>query len=146
MLSKVEHAKTLSALGIDPVDPMAVVPVSADISLASLGAFWLFPLGFGNVSGLDSDMLIEKIAYDYRVFSGNAPDDFGSYIPFGFESFYIWFICYGDVILDFTVNNSESYLVTANQRQILNQFSASGFRVKNEKAGTSIHYQLVVFR
>lgn len=144
MLAKVDHSKTLAGHGLDPADPSAISPVSFDVSLASYGAFWQYVAT--GITGVDSAPILERIAFDYKVFAGFAPDVYGNYIPFGFQSYYLGLVSWGDILVDFTRNNVESIYVTEHERQYIKILSVNGFRVRNAVSGTNVRYQLVVFR
>jgi len=148
MLGKVDHSKTLAGYGLDPVDPMADTPVSFDVSLASYGSYWRF-LGTGLPPAyryMELFFLIERIPYEYKVFSGIAPDVFGPVIPFPFKSYLLWYISFGETIVDYTVNNTDPVLTIGGENQYFKVLSASGFRVRNRTPGENVFYQLVILR
>jgi len=140
----VRHAGALNNLGLDPVDPMAKLPVSFDVSVSTYGAFWRFL-----AASRQSQQLLhtlERSAFDYSVYSGTAPDAFGAYTDFGFVSYFIWFKATGDVVVDYTKNNINSWLIMQGNRQYILPLNASGFRIRNDVLGSNIPYQLVVYR
>jgi len=141
-----KHESTLSGYGFDPLDPMARFPVSFDVSLSSYGMYWCFKPNPGAQFIYSLYELLDRSAFDYKVFSGNAPDVFGSYVPFGWQSFYVWFIASMDVDVDYTLNNINPYQIYMNTRQHLVPLSVNGFRVRNNVPGSNTPYQLVVWR
>lgn len=144
----VEHPKTLDGYGLDPTDPMADIPVGFDISLASYGSYWRFS-GIGGFSAfryMELFFVLDRIPYDYRVFSGIAPDAFGAFIPFPFKSYLLWFTSIGDTLVDYTVNNTDPILTTGGENQYIKLLSASGYRIRNLTPGENVSYQLVIFR
>ena len=80
------------------------------------------------------------------MFHGNATDVYGGFIPFGFQSLYVWFIADSDVWVDYSLNNINPVEVYKSTRQHLIMLSAYGFRVINNIAGSNTPYQLVVWR
>lgn len=144
----VEHPKTLDAYGLDPTDPMADIPVPFDISVSSYGSYWRF-LGTGGFSAykyMELFFILERIPYDYKVFSGIAPDVFGAFILFPFKSYLLWFTSFGETIVDYTVNNTDPILTTGGENQYMKLLQATGFRVRNLTPGSNVQYQLVIFR
>jgi hypothetical protein len=145
-MNKVAHSKTLAAYALDPTDPMAKTPVAFGESLASYGSFWRF-LGNKKVyKYLELFFILDRVSYDYRVFSGNAPDAFGAFIPFPFKSYFLWYSSFGDTVVDYTVGGTESIITTEGESQYFKLLEATGFRVRNLVAGSNVQYQLVIFR
>jgi hypothetical protein len=140
-----KHQGTLDNYGLDPTDPQAIQPVSFDISVSTYGSYWRFVSGKGGNAAIQAAMMLDKSAYDYKVFSGNAPDAFGAYVPFGFESYYLWFRAAGDVVVDYTVNNVNPLLIIQGNRQYILPLSVHGFRIRNSALGANVPYQLVVY-
>lgn len=138
----VQHDRTLSEYGIDPLDPSARQPVSFDVSLATYGSYWQYASRFG----MSLVYILDRSAYDYKVFSGNAPDVFGAYTDFGFQTYYVWLVAQGNVDIDYTANNINSMMVIQGLRQHILPLSVNGFRIKNSVAGTNTPYQLVIWR
>jgi hypothetical protein len=144
----VKHPKTLDNYGLDPTEPMADTPVSFDISIASYGSFFQF-LGLGAGGAPVHKWMfgtINKIAYDYKVFKGTAPDVFGDFVAFPFKSYFLWYSSFGDTVVDFSVDNTAPVKVTEGEKQYVRLLTATGFRVKNLDAGSNTEYQLVIFR
>ncbi len=145
-MNKVTHPKTLDNYGLDPTDPMAKTPVSFDVSVMTYGSYWRF-LGSKKVyKYLELFFILDRVSYDYRVFSGNAPDAFGAFIPFPFESYFLWYSSFGDTIVDYTYGGTESIITTEGENQYMKLLEANGFRVRNLYPGDNVQYQLVVFR
>lgn len=135
------HPLTLGSLGLDPLDPMGKKPVDSPISLSTYGAYWAY---IGKIaSGLLLDL--ERSAFDYVVHSGNAPDVFGSFIDFAFKTYYLWFLSFGDVVVEYHISNADKS-VYLDQRQYLMYLESDAFRIRNLVAGTNVPYQLVIFR
>jgi hypothetical protein len=112
----------------------------------SYGSFWRF-LGSKKVyKYLELFFLLDRVSYDYRVFSGNAPDAFGAFIPFPFKSYFLWYSSFGDTVVDYTMGGSESIITTEGESQYFKLLEATGFRVRNSVAGSNVQYQLVIFR
>ena len=137
------HQNTLDSYGIDPFDSMSRFPFDMEISASTYGAYWEFRAR--PVAQSIYDMVVFS-GYDYAVFTGNAPDVFGAYVPFGFQSQYVWLIADFDVDIDYTVNNINPYVVHKAMRHHLLTFSGYGFRIRNTVAGTNARYQLVVYK
>ena len=144
----VKHPKTLDNYGLDPSEPMADSPVSFDISVSSYGSFFQF-LGLG-AGGFPIHYwmfgALSKSAYEYKVFSGIAPDAFSSFIAFPFRSYFFWYSSFGDTIVDFSIDNTAPVTISRGEKQYIKLLSADGFRVKNVDIGSNTEYQLVVFR
>jgi len=138
----VKHEGTLDNYGQDPTDPMAKNPVGADISLATYGTFWKYQ----NLNGAMLAYELDRSAFDYNVYSGIAPDAFGAYTDFGYQTYFIWLVAQGNVVIDYTRNNINSWLVIENVRQHILPLCAYGFRIRNSVLGSNIPYQLVIFR
>ena len=134
------HERTLDSLGIDPLDPMGKTPVDFPISLATYGSYWAY---VGKMaSGILSEM--QRSAFHYSVFSGNAPDVFGSYIGFGFKSYFLWFFAYGDVVVEYQISDADK-IIYANTRQHITYLQSDAFRVRNLVSGSNVQYQLVAY-
>lgn len=138
-----KHENTLGNYGVDPTDPMAREPVSADVSLGTYGAYWKYSSRLAVQFLFD---FVDRSSYGYRSYNATAPDAFGAYTDFGFQTYFIWFSAAGDVVVDYTRNGVNSWLVVENKRQYLIPLSIYGFRIRNNVAGSNIPYQLVVWR
>jgi len=136
------HEQTLDNYGIDPLDPSAKKPFPASVSLGTYGSYWAYI----NKMMMQFIFDVERIAYDYRVFSGNAPDVFGAFIPFGYQSYFLYFYAAGDTIVDYTVNNIDPIITTEKFWTYSNFIQVTGFRIRNTIPGSNVQYQLVVFR
>jgi hypothetical protein len=136
------HEQTLDNYGIDPVDPLAKTPFLSSVSLGTYGSYWAY------IKRMAPQLLfdVDRIAYDYKVFSGNAPDAFGAYILFGFQSYFLCFYAAGDTIVDYTINNIDPIITTQKNWKYFEFIQVTGFRIRNTIPGSNVQYQLVVFR
>lgn len=135
------HPLTLAGLGLDPLDPMGKTLVDFPISLATYGAYWAYKAKISPMLLLD----VERSAYDYTVFSGNAPDAYEGFKSFGFKTLFIWFMAYGDVTVEYQISNADKN-VFLDQRQYLIFLESDAFQIRNLVAGSNVQYQLVAYR
>lgn len=141
-----KHQGTLGNYGLDPIDPMARFPVGFDISVSTYGSYWCFRSGFGAQFIYDMYEFLDRSAYEYEVFAGNAPDAFGVFEWFNAQTLYVWFIADGDCWVDYSLTGIAPYEIYKDTRQHLVMLSAYGFRVRSSVIGSNTPYQLVVWR